>query len=202
MILFIEGPRACGKTYLINDFLEVCNNPNVEYYKFYFADHIKTLSLTGLDKTPSLHYFSLGNIMTIMEMNLQPEYVDKIWIFDRAIISAYTWAILRGRLTKETAEAEYRALLKSDLFKNCKTLMITTDKQTKDTTRKKDIFDGAHTTIEEQQIMGSFIQLGLPFLASTDRNNGLGIVINQFDDSSINSFNQECQRLLGELPNK
>jgi hypothetical protein len=29
------------------------------------------LGLGSLDATPSLHYFSLGNIMTIMEMNLR-----------------------------------------------------------------------------------------------------------------------------------
>jgi predicted AAA+ superfamily ATPase len=90
MILFVEGARHCGKTFLINKFIENCNDPRLEYYKFYFADHIKTLDLVELDSDPSLHYFSLGNIMTIMEMNLRPEYRDKIWIFDRAIISAYT----------------------------------------------------------------------------------------------------------------
>ena len=88
MILFIEGPRHSGKTYLINNFLSVCNDPRIEYYKFYFANHIKMLDLVKLDDSAALHYFSLGNIMTIMEMNLRPEYRDKIWIFDRAILSA------------------------------------------------------------------------------------------------------------------
>ena len=111
MILFVEGARHSGKTFLINKFVEDCNDPRVEYYKFYFANHIKTLDLVGLDSTPSLHYFSLGNIMTIMEMNLRPEYQDKIWIFDRAIISAYTWAILRNRLTRNAAELEFLKLL-------------------------------------------------------------------------------------------
>ena len=87
MILFIEGPRHSGKTYLINNFLSVCNDPRIEYYKFYFANHIKMLDLVKLDDSAALHYFSLGNIMTIMEMNLRPEYRDKIWIFDRAIFS-------------------------------------------------------------------------------------------------------------------
>ena len=67
MILFIEGPRHSGKTYLINNFLSVCNDPRIEYYKFYFANHIKMLDLVKLDDSAALHYFSLGNIMTIME---------------------------------------------------------------------------------------------------------------------------------------
>ena len=120
MILFIEGPRHSGKTYLIERFLEQNTDPRVEYYKFYFANHLKTLELQWQEDQPGLHYFSLGNIMTIMEMNLRPEYKDKIWIFDRAIISAYTWAILRNRLDIPRAKAEYLRLLDSELFTNCK----------------------------------------------------------------------------------
>ena len=115
MILFIEGPRHSGKTYLINNFLSVCNDPRIEYYKFYFANHIKMLDLVKLDDSAALHYFSLGNIMTIMEMNLRPEYRDKIWIFDRAILSANAWAILRGRLSIESAKSEYSKLVSSDV---------------------------------------------------------------------------------------
>lgn len=202
MILFVEGPRHSGKTFLINQFIESCKDPRIEYYKFYFADHIKTLDLVGLDDSPSLHYFSLGNIMTIMEMNLRPEYKDKIWIFDRAIISAYTWAVLRKRLTREKAEQEFMTLLGTDLFANSKTLVVTVGGQTGDSKRAKDTWDGAHSTLEELTLMSEFIELGATELASKAKNNKLSIVVNRFDQASVNTFNSECSALLGIEPNK
>jgi len=202
MILFVEGARHCGKTFLINQFIEKCNDPRIEYYKFYFADHIKTLDLVELDSDPSLHYFSLGNIMTIMEMNLRPEYRDKIWIFDRAIISAYTWAILRKRLTRNKAELEFLKLLNTTLYSNSKTLVVRVAGQTGDSNRVKDTWDGAHSTIEEQRLMAHLIELAVTELTDSAKNNKLSIVFNSFDEASVNSFNQECYALLGIEPNK
>jgi hypothetical protein len=202
MILFVEGARHSGKTFLINQFLEKYDDPRIEYYKFYFANHVKMLDLVELDATPALHYFSLGNIMTIMEMNLRPEYKDKIWIFDRAIISAYTWAILRKRLGRSQAELEFLKLINSDLYKNSKTLVVSVAGQTGDSSRIKDTWDGKHSTTEEQLLMASLIESGLKNLADTNKNNGLSFVFNQFDEASVNSFNQECCKLLGLEPNK
>lgn len=202
MILFIEGPRHSGKTYLINKFLETCKDPRVEYYKFYFADHIKTLGITGKDSTDALHYFSLGNIMTILEMNQREEYKDRIWIFDRAIISAYTWAKLRERMSDEVIYSECKILLNSDLFKNCKTLLVSPAEQTADSTRVKDIWDGAHTTAVELFQMFELLDDNLESLSDLDRGNEFEIVKNEFDQASVERFNLECYRLLGLEPNK
>jgi hypothetical protein len=202
MILFIEGPRGCGKTFLINQFLEECQDPRLEYYKFYFANHVKWLGLADRDSDPSLHYFSLGNIMTILEMNQRPEYRDKIWIFDRALISAYTWAVLRGRLEIEAAGDEYMKVLESDLFKNCKTLYVTVDRQTGDTTRVKDTWDGVHSTQVETDHLSHFFGLGFDLIGSSERDNGGMIVRNNFDETSVNLFKSACYQLLGIEPNK
>jgi hypothetical protein len=140
--------------------------------------------------------------MTIMEMNLRPEYSDKIWIFDRAIISAYTWAILRKRLTRTKAELEFLTLLKTALYSNSKTLVVSVAGQTGDSSRVKDTWDGAHSTIEEQQLMAHLIELGVKDLVNSEKNNKLSIVFNKFDEDSVNSFNSECYALLGIEPNK
>lgn len=197
MILFIEGPRGCGKTYLINQFLEECKDPRLEYYKFYFANHVKWLGLAERDSDPGLHYFSLGNIMTILEMNQRPEYKDKIWIFDRALISAYTWAVLRKRMDLEEAGIEYMKVLESDLFKNCKTLYVTVDRQTQDSTRVKDTWDGAHSTLQETDHLSHFFQLGFDLIGSDSRKNDGIIIRNNFDQESVNLFKSACYRLLG-----
>lgn len=197
MILFIEGPRHSGKTYLIERFLEQNTDPRVEYYKFYFANHLKTLELQWQEDQPGLHYFSLGNIMTIMEMNLRPEYKDKIWIFDRAIISAYTWAILRNRLDIPRAKAEYLRLLDSELFTNCKTLVIFTQEQTDDHSRSKDHWDGLVKTNDELDRMMNFIDIGAGQLANPSRDNGIYFSKNDFDQASVNNFIQSCNLALG-----
>ena len=202
MILFIEGPRGCGKTFLINKFLEECCDPRLEYYKFYFANHIKRFGLAERDSDPSLHYFSLGNIMTILEMNQRPEYKDKIWLFDRALISAYTWAVLRKRLGLEAAGTEYMQVLESDLFKNCKTVYVTVDRQTADTTRIKDIWDGAHSTVEETDHLSHFFNLGFDLIGSSSRSNNGAIIQNRFDQASVDLFKATCYGLLGIEPNK
>jgi hypothetical protein len=202
MILFIEGPRGSGKTFLINQFLEECKDPRLEYYKFYFANHVKMLGLVELDTDPSLHYFSLGNIMTILEMNQRPEYKDRIWVFDRALISAYTWAVLRKRLELEAAGEEYMKVLESDLFKNCKTLYVTVDRQTADTTRVKDTWDGAHSTLQETDHLSHFFGLGFDLISSSERSNDGTIVQNKFDQASVDLFKATCYGLLGIEPNK
>jgi hypothetical protein len=202
MILFIEGPRGSGKTFLINQFLEECKDPRLEYYKFYFANHVKMLGLVELDTDPSLHYFSLGNIMTILEMNQRPEYKDRIWVFDRALISAYTWAVLRKRLELEAAGEEYMKVLESDLFKNCKTLYVTVDRQTTDTTRVKDTWDGAHSTLQETDHLSHFFGLGFDLIRSSERSNDGTIVQNKFDQASVDLFKATCYGLLGIEPNK
>jgi hypothetical protein len=202
MILFIEGPRGCGKTFLINQFLEECRDPRLEYYKFYFADHVKWLGLAARDSDPSLHYYSLGNIMTILEMNQRPEYKDKIWLFDRALISAYTWAVLRKRLELEEAGQEYMKVLESSLFKNCKTLYVTVDRQTEDTTRVKDTWDGAHSTVQETDHLSHFFSLGFDLIGSSERLNDGTIVQNRFDQASVDLFKAACYGLLGIKPNK
>jgi hypothetical protein len=137
-----------------------------------------------------------------MEMNLRPEYTDKIWIFDRAIISAYTWAILRKRLGRSKAELEFLKLVSSDLYKNSKTLVVSVAGQTGDSSRVKDTWDGKHSTVEEQQLMANLIESGLRELADTDKNNGISFVFNHFDQASVVSFNNECCKLLGIEPNK
>lgn len=203
MILFIEGPRGSGKTFLINQFLNECKDSRIEYYKFYFANHVKSLGLVNNDADPSLHYFSLGNIMTILEMNQRPEYKDRIWVFDRALISAYAWAVLRSRLELDRANAEFLTILQSDLFQNCKTLYVRVGAQTADQTRVKDSWDGAHSTFEEAQKLGHFLCEGYDHISNeVDRTNGCRTVENRFDNESVEAFNAACYELLGIEPNK
>jgi hypothetical protein len=97
MILVIEGARHSGKTFLIEKFFEQNKNPKVHYYKFQFAKYIDDLGMRDQETGPGVHYFSIANVLTILELN-QSLLKDKIVIFDRSIFSAYTWSILRKRM--------------------------------------------------------------------------------------------------------
>lgn len=204
MILYVEGPRASGKTYLIREFIKSCNKPNVEYYKFYFANHVNTLNLKHLEGTPALHYFSLGNILTIMEMNLLPENSNKVWVFDRAIISAYVWAQQLGRLTEDQARSEFMTLISSNLYYNSKTLLVqpTVDRSSVDSTRKKDQFDGLFSTEDELSQMSNFLQSGMKQMTDSSKNNQAISVFNNFDKASVYSFIDSCNLLLQNQSNK
>ena len=198
MIIFIEGARAVGKTTLINRFMESCTDQRVEYYKFYFADHVKSLNLSRFDKDPALHYYSLGNIMTILEMNQRPQYKDKIWIFDRAIISAYVWAILRQRLSVTEARDEYANLLSSELFSNCKTIFVKVNGEGRESGRIKDLWDMVHSTSSEQGLMQHLLLDGESHLRNYKRGNDLIEITNDWTEDSIEQFKKACYFLIGQ----
>jgi len=197
MILFVEGPRHSGKTHLIKQFISQCSDPRVEYYKFYFANHLKALQLEWQEDQPGLHYFSLGNILTILEMNQREAYHDRIWIFDRAIISAYAWAILRGRLTHDRAHSEAHKLLSSALYRNCKTIFVAADGQTDDNTRKKDHWDATVKTEDESYLMLDLIQNNLYDISDLNRGNGFYSIKNTFDQVAVTFFIESCNSALG-----
>ena len=190
MILFVEGARHCGKTYLIEQFIAQCDDPRVEYYKFYFANHLKSLELEWQEDQPGLHYFSLGNIMTILEMNQREAYKDKIWVFDRAIISAYAWAILRGRLSHDKAYSEANRLISSDLYQNCKTIFVASSGQTADNTRRKDHWDGVVKTGDESYLMLNLIEHNLFDITNIEKSNAFYSIKNDFNQVAVNHFIQ------------
>jgi hypothetical protein len=196
MILFIEGPRHSGKTFLISEFINWAADPRIEYYKFYFANHVKNLELEHLNRTHALHYYSIGNIMTIMEMNADPRNREKIWVFDRAIISAYTWAVLMGRLTKPDALTEYKKLMAYGLYQNCQTLIINVDGQTEPASRQKDIWDSTRSTQEEFRHMTEFVDAGMPWLRNEDKSNRLIQITNDFTRRSVVQFREACSTLI------
>ena len=196
MIILIEGPRHSGKTFLIQNFLSINKNENLEYYKFYFANHVKELGLSKLDSEKSLHYLSLGNILTILEMN---KSYEKIKIFDRSILSAYTWAILQKRLSKKEAIEEFKRVIGSSLFCNCRHLVIEVEGETKDKIREKDdLWKALHHTQTELEIMNELIEIGYSELTDQTKGNYLIKIKNNFDYESANIFNSACNSFINQ----
>lgn len=80
--------------------------------------------------------------------------------------------------------------------------MVTVSGQTADTDRSKDTWDGAHSTKEEQSLMAKFFDLGQAELNNKEKNNQTSVMLNGFNEKSVESFIAECYTLLELKPNK
>jgi len=199
MVIFCEGPRNSGKTYLIEKFFEQNEDPNIIYYKFYFAKYIKQLGLQRFDNDPALHYFSLGNIMTILELN-QTEFKDKILVFDRSIFSAYVWAQLRNRLTKDEAFAEFKKIVNDrNLYSNTRVLFI--HKVLSDDVEcrtDKDFFDKFEDYEKEFKAFGEIFSAFMLEVNDRSKGNSLNYFANEFTDESVDEFKKQLYKLIAE----
>lgn len=194
----LEGPRSVGKTTLLSSFLEKNQDPNVIYYKFLFAKYIEQFGMKDQEAGPGMHYFSLGNILSIFELN-QTLFKDKVILFDRCIHSAYVWAIYRQRLDREKLLAEYSKILTSDLYTNCSTFYINRRESIKVEKRGKDLFD-SYESHEKELALFNELLLSEERKEVFDGSRGNRFIrfINDFNEESIKDFNY----ILGDLVKK
>ncbi len=196
MIIFIEGCRNTGKTTLLTKFFEQNTNPDVVYYKFYFAKYIEEFGITKYDNGPGVHYFSIANVLTILELN-QSLLKDKIVIFDRSIFSAYTWSILRKRMEENILLNEFKKILDSDLYRDCTVLFLDKDEEVKqEQKRTKDYFDQFENYSQEKIIFESLFNVFKSKIENTDRNNHFISFTNNFDSESISNFIKLLSQLI------
>jgi thymidylate kinase len=196
MIIFIEGCRNTGKTTLLTKFFEQNTNPDVVYYKFYFAKYIEEFGITKYDNGPGVHYFSIANVLTILELN-QSLLKDKIVIFDRSIFSAYTWSILRKRMEENILLNEFKKILDSNLYRDCTVLFLDKDEEVKqEQKRTKDYFDQFENYSQEKIIFETLFGLFENKIENTDRNNHFINFTNNFDSESISNFIKLLSQLI------
>jgi len=196
MIIFIEGCRNTGKTTLLTKFFEQNTNPDVVYYKFYFAKYIEEFGITKYDNGPGVHYFSIANVLTVLELN-QSLLKDKIVIFDRSIFSAYTWSILRKRMEESILLNEFKKILDSDLYRDCTVLFLDKDEEVKqEQKRTKDYFDQFENYSQEKIIFETLFSLFENKIENTDRNNHFINFTNNFDSESISNFIKLLSQLI------
>jgi thymidylate kinase len=197
MIIMIEGHRHSGKTYLIEKFFEQNMNPDVHYYKFQFAKYIDELGMRDQETGPGVHYFSIANVLTILELN-NTLLKDKILVFDRCIFSAYVWSIYRERMGQFRLVEEFKKILTSDLFNDVKLLYVERDEDIKITKREKDYFGNFESADHEKELFERIFSEFNHQITDIERNNEFGRMINEFDDASSIQFN----RMLNDLINR
>lgn len=197
MIIMIEGARGAGKTTLLSAFLEQNKNPNVVYYKFFFAKYIAQFGMQDQEAGPGMHYFSLGNILSIFELN-HTLFKDKIILFDRCIHSAYVWAAYRERLAKEKLLTEYSKILNSELYVNCSTVYVDRLSSIQVKPRGKDLFDDFESYEKEASMFNDMFKTNHQLIANPSRGNHFVQFINRFNELSIADFNQVLTDLVNQ----
>lgn len=186
MIVFVEGPRHSGKTFLLNKFFEQNTNPKVEYYKWYMIDWMKQLKIEHKEKNQSIHYLSLGNILTILDM--MKDNNSKILVFDRALITAYVWAGLRDRMLYPEIKQEIRLVLESPAYVNARTIFVDPNPIfVENNNREKDMWDQVEFKAE-YAIMDELMLENRKQLHDATKGNRFYRFHNEFNNESVESF--------------
>lgn len=191
MIIFIEGPRHSGKTHLINAYFAQNKNPDVIYYKFQFAKYIDLLGMRDHESGPGVHYFSIANVLTILELN-STLFKDKTIIFDRSIFSAYVWSIYRQRLDRDLLFNEFEKTLNSSLYRDCTLLYFTREFAPSLEKREKDYFGNFENYAAEKEIFDQVFERFPNYTNDPKNRNFFDTFCNRFDPESIDLF---CKKL-------
>lgn len=189
MIILIEGPRGAGKSHLINNFFKQNTDPNILYYKFAFSDYIKKLGIEDQEDGPGVHYFSISNILTILDIS-STFLKDKHVIFDRSIFSAYVWSIYRKRMKKTRLILEFNKILSDYKYNNCKVIYLIKDMSIPNMVRDKDdIFSSFENYEKEKSIYDMIFSRFMINVSDINRGNEYFEFINCFNSDSENKFN-------------
>jgi hypothetical protein len=198
MILIIEGPRHSGKTHLLEEFFKQNTNPNVIYYKFYFAKYIDQFGFRDQESGSGVHYFSLGNILSIFELN-QTLFKDKVIVFDRCLFSAYVWSIYRKRMKTSRLHAELEKILQSELYSNISLLYLDRDENVKiDKKRDKDYFGNFENYSRESEIFAELLQKFNSYLVNGEKKNTFHMLKNGFNEPSVRLFNELMDQIINK----
>lgn len=197
MIIMIEGHRHSGKTFLIDKFFEQSQNPRVHYYKFQFAKYIDSLGMRDQETGPGVHYFSIANVLTILELN-KTLLKDEILVFDRCIFSAYVWSIYRERMKPFRLLEEFRRTLISDLYQDVKLFYVNREEGIEVAKREKDYFGNFEDADREKELFERIFSEFNPQITNESRGNAFSRMTNHFDEASSTQFNL----MLNDLINK
>ena len=202
MIVIIEGSQGSGKTHLVRslkNYVEREGLENIIFYKYQHVAHLSNLDIEHIEPDSSFHYFTISNTLTILELH-QTILSDKVFIFDRGVISAYVWSILRKRLRESDLYKELYNLLSNDLFSNCHIIRIKADRQME--RDHSDIFDNYTDTNVENVIFDMIIDKNKNLLQDVRRSNSYHEVTNHMDKLSEAALYQTFVKILSKNTDK
>jgi thymidylate kinase len=175
----------------MEEFFKQNQNPNVLYYKFAFAKYIEELGMRDQETGPGVHYFSIANVLTILELNKEI-LKDKVIVFDRSIFSAYVWSIYRERMDKQRLLNEFEKVLNSDLYQNCALVYLTRKEMETPEKRDKDYFGNFENYDAEKKVFEEVLEMASQYTSDSSKRNFNIMYLNNFDTKSVALF---CQML-------
>ena len=202
MIIIIEGSQGSGKTHLVRSLkkhVEREGLDNIIFYKYQHVAHLRNLDIEYIEPDPSFHYFTISNTLTILELH-KAVLSDKVFIFDRGVISAYVWSIMRKRISERVLNREFRSLLNDKLFSNCHVIRIKANRQMN--RDHNDIFDSYTNPEVENNLFDVLIRHNIDLLQNQEKNNTYHEVINHMDKLSEATLYQTFVKILSENNNK
>jgi len=202
MVIIIEGSQGSGKTHLVRSlkkYVEQEGLGNIVFYKYQHVAHLRNLDIEHIEPDPSFHYFTVSNTLTILELH-QAILSDKVFVFDRGVISAYVWSIMRKRLSQGALNREFRSLLNDKLFSNCHVIRIKASRQMN--RDHNDIFDNFTNPDVENNLFDVLIRHNIDLLQNKEKNNTYHEVTNHMDKLSEAALYQTFVKILSENNNK
>lgn len=192
-MIYIEGPRNAGKTYLLERYLK--ENPNKFFtYKFPYFDLYEKLEL-GKELNAGT-FFSYGkdlDLLSLAKMNLLPKNL----ILDRGFVSTIIFAMI-FRKAKEEDMTKYIELIK-EKYQGVKIDILYVEPNT----NKRDSLGLSEGREKDTAELPSLNLIGDPILDNTytfkyqwvlqqlvnQPNISIHRFTNNFDEESVNSFN-------------
>ena len=147
------------------------------------------------DAGPGVHYFSIANVLTILELN-QTILKDQILVFDRCIFSAYVWSIYRERMDQFRLLGEFQKILNSDLYQNSKVVYVNRADKIEIKKREKDYFSNFENADAEKELFERIFSEFRDEINDSSRNNDFVRLTNHFNNESIDEFNQMLKNLI------
>jgi hypothetical protein len=159
------------------------------------AKHIDDLGMRDQETGPGVHYFSIANVLTILELN-ETLLKDHILIFDRCIFSAYVWSIYRERMETSRLLDEFKKILDSPLYQNSKLLYVERSGDIEIIKREKDYFGNFENSNSEKELFEKIFSNFKNQISNSTKNNEFSRMTNYFDGTSSTLFNEILSDLI------
>lgn len=191
-MIFIEGPRNAGKTFLLDKYLKAFPN-RFFVYKFPYFDLYEKLELKK--DINAGNYFSFGkdlDLLSLAKANLLPENL----LLDRGFVSSIVFAIM-FRKTKPEEMTHYIELIKQD-YKEVKIDILYVEPETEIRNKKgldfrvKDKTELPSLNLTNNAITDHSFEFNYNWVLqqlSYTPNITIHYFKNNFDDNSIEEFN-------------
>lgn len=119
MIIFLEGPRASGKSTLLKSL-----SSEIEKFQFEFVNYVDYFQLERNSR--NLHDFSLGKDLMLMQLNR--DGIIPFTVVDRGPLTVIVYSLMDNRISEKEIGDFKKLLIENNLWKDCYVILLKTNK--------------------------------------------------------------------------